>query len=146
MVHFAPSPIFHMILFSLENVEHSQKQDFFAIHSQPLSKLEASRNGTYIRVPLRLLRSYCCACFIDLPTSIMTKNPGDDDPTAATTVFESVGDEYLLATDDDVAYIASADTFSMGAEAISVYGADGKCEPWNLSRSGRFITSRIFKV
>lgn len=80
----------------------------------------------------------------------MRKKSGDDDPTAATTL-ESVGDEYLLSNDDednddDGAYIPSADTFSIGAEAISIYGTNGKYAPWNLACSGMIVTSRIFKV
>lgn len=76
----------------------------------------------------------------------MREKSGDDDPTAATTL-ESVGDEYLLSNDDDDgAYIPSADTFSIGAEAISIYGTNGKYAPWNLACSGMIVTSRIFKV
>lgn len=69
----------------------------------------------------------------------------DDSGTAATTAAETISDEYMLAEDYDV---VPADTFSLDThnfEDIAVYGKEG-CAPWNLSWSGKIVTSRIFKV
>lgn len=76
------------------------------------------------------------------------KTTGDDSKTVTTSI-ESFGDEYLLAGDDDPQEnmaSMSADTISMAPEGIAVYGKDNNCAPWNVSWSGKIVTSRIFKV